>query len=331
MAALITTDLHLTEDPSEEYRWGLFKWLRQQIRERHISDLFILGDLTDVKDRHGAVFVNRVVREIVRLRDLAYVHILRGNHDCIDPKHPFFGFLDHLENVEYYRDPAKITLRFGRNVPVLMLPHSRNPAVDFAAYDFGKHPYVFMHQTVDGSKAENDAMLSGVPRGLFNAVQRGVYSGDVHVPQNVGKVTYVGSPYHVHFGDKFVPRVLLLLADGSSDLHFPTISKRHLMVTSWDDMKTWSGTIKAGDHVQVTVTLPRHRLDEWPEIKRKIARRAERREWQLATVAMVLEKQEPTKGEQQAARLSPKQLVKEHARANKLDRFTRDTGLGYVE
>lgn len=329
MSALLTTDLHLTEDPKEEYRWGLFKWLRQQIRERQISDLFILGDLTDVKDRHGAVFVNRVVKEIVRLRDLAYVHILRGNHDCIDPKHPFFGFLGKLDNVDYYAEPTEITLRFAKAQRVLMLPHSRNPAADAERYDFGKYPYIFMHQTVDGSKAENDAMLSGVPRGLFNAVQRGVYSGDVHVPQNVGKVMYVGSPYHIHFGDTFNPRVLLLLADGNADLHFPTIHKHHIRAAGWDDIK--AAKVARGDHVQITVTLPRHRLDEWPEIKRKIARRAERREWQLATVAMVTEKTEPTKTEQRTARRSPKQLVKDHARANKLDRFTRDTGLGYVE
>lgn len=48
-SAIMISDLHLTDSPRDEYRWGLFPWLREQIKVYKIEHLLILGDITDRK------------------------------------------------------------------------------------------------------------------------------------------------------------------------------------------------------------------------------------------------------------------------------------------
>jgi UDP-2,3-diacylglucosamine pyrophosphatase LpxH len=57
MKAIITSDLHLTDRPQDEYRWGIFPWLVNQSKELEVENLFILGDLTDFKDKHSAKII----------------------------------------------------------------------------------------------------------------------------------------------------------------------------------------------------------------------------------------------------------------------------------
>ncbi|HWY34909.1 MAG TPA: hypothetical protein VNX68_09695, partial [Nitrosopumilaceae archaeon] len=61
MSILITSDLHLTDKDRDEYRWGLFPWLKQQIISYKPTTLLFLGDTTDAKDRHSAKLTNRIV------------------------------------------------------------------------------------------------------------------------------------------------------------------------------------------------------------------------------------------------------------------------------
>jgi len=44
MSILITSDLHLTDRDRDEYRWGLFPWIAEQIDKHEVSTLLFLGD-----------------------------------------------------------------------------------------------------------------------------------------------------------------------------------------------------------------------------------------------------------------------------------------------
>src|SRR5260221_13512060 len=104
MTWIATANLHLDDKPQHSYRWGVFDWLAKQ----KAGGFLILGDLTDEKDKHSATLVNRMVAGIEKLRDQGDVYILMGNHDYIDPKYPFFDFLNHMEGVTYLREPSRI-------------------------------------------------------------------------------------------------------------------------------------------------------------------------------------------------------------------------------
>lgn len=226
----------------------------------------ILGDLTDAKDHHPASLVNRVVKEITRLTRCGVdVQILMGNHDYLRAGHAFFDFLGVLPKV-YYHSKIGETGMIESGLPTIWLPHTKSPAKDWAELDFSHYGIACMHQTITGAVASNGMKMES--DGVFPRIDGPVvYSGDIHVPQTVAYLEYVGSPYHVHFGDNFVPRAVLLDKHRKAhSLKTPNTRRLSLKVGVGDTLR--SLRLGPGDHVKLHVAVPRSSVHEWPSIRR---------------------------------------------------------------
>lgn len=273
--ALFTSDLHLTNQPRDEYRWQLFPWLKVKARKHKVDFVGILGDLTDRKDCHPATLVNRVVEELKSLSEVCPVEIVMGNHDYdVDGDCPFFRFLNDIPGLRFYYQPV----RRGR---VLFFPHTRNFIEDWDKKLLRGVDLVLIHQTLSGAVAENGFRLDGIDPGEFVALsqvfgKRGpeVFSGDVHVPQRVGPVVYVGAPYHVHFGDRFKSRVVLWQSGHKRsnkirNLRFHAPRRLKLDVSNLDQLNSlvWPGD-------QVNVTVHAHPRD-WQKMRLKVKERCD--------------------------------------------------------
>src|SRR5216684_1999102 len=110
MATILVSDVHFTNNPRDEYRWGLLPWLVEQVDNRSIDQVLILGDLTDHKDRHPSSLVTRLSDGLHDLGQHCAVVVLRGNHDAVDPNLPFFGFVNKFPNVFFISEPTEMTL-----------------------------------------------------------------------------------------------------------------------------------------------------------------------------------------------------------------------------
>lgn len=270
---LITSDLHLTDNPRDEYRWGIFKFLRSRIFGS--TYVAILGDLTDKKDGHSSLLVNRIVSELVELRRVgARIYILKGNHDYVEDSIPFFNFLNDLTGIHFITEPlAKQILGDKKSV---FLPNTKDKPEELWKKDADLYrymrtaDYVFMHQSVMGCKLENGTVMqSGIRPSFFKSFKGRVFSGDIHTPQTIGKVTYVGSPYHVHFGDKFDPRVIEIGVDGRiRNLRFQTIRKFTLVVSNLESLKAKviAHKVAKSDQVKLIVELDEDEAVEWREV-----------------------------------------------------------------
>lgn len=292
MKFLVVGDPHLTARAQDEYRWDLFRWLRVQIKHHKPDAVIILGDLTDKKDNHSSLLVNRLVRELRRLG--IDIYILEGNHDYIDPQHPFFGFLSDIPNIHFIKEPTRIDA--GGGMTALLLPHTRDTVVDWKKWR--KEPtdvVAFMHQTVKYAKASNgQEMTEGVldrhaMKRYFG--QMLVVSGDIHVPQRVSKTIYVGTPYPVHFGDNFKCRVMLWDNGDYTFIHRHTISRWSLRVTSLDEVKAIGMT--TGDHAKIIVALPRSAFHTAAEVKKSIQDYCAKAEVTIYGLKLVELSQEP--------------------------------------
>ena len=268
LPALLTSDLHLTASPDDEYRWSLFKWLAKQVATESVKTLLVLGDLTDAKDYHPAELTNRIVENFSILTWLGCdIRILQGNHDYLKKGHSYFSFLSQIPRIEFISTMSEDPEMKGPSA--YFLPHSHHPGKDWEGFDFSHYDYLFMHQTVSGSIASNGQAMDGEP-GLpdFTKSVPKVYSGDIHVPQVIKGVEYVGSPYHVHFGDNFKPRCILIGEDRRPvNLYFKTISRRSLKATSLEDVRAFD--LGAGDQVKLTITLPQSEAHAWARIRRE--------------------------------------------------------------
>jgi Calcineurin-like phosphoesterase len=263
MTWLFSTDLHLTDRPRDAYRFGLFKWLSKQQERHKVTATFLLGDITDSKDRHSSALVNRIIDELIQLKRPVY--ILRGNHDGLSPQSPFFRFLSCIEGIKFIVRPT-----FDGDLGVAFVPHCVDqPTFDAACGGIpSKINALLLHNTFDGAIAESGSRLTGLSASPIEVLKPArVYAGDVHKPQQCGPVTYVGAPFHVRHGDQFEPRVLLLKGEHEQDLHFECPRKLILTVRDPDEI---AGKAKRGDQVKVIVELAREEAVEWHEHKSRV-------------------------------------------------------------
>lgn len=225
----------------------------------------ICGDLTDAKDYHSATLVNRLTREIHAISQRCeQVLILQGNHDYLKAGHAFFEFLSVLPNVTFIVKPLELTIDDGP--ATILMPHSKNPAADWRGMDFSHFDLMFIHQTIKGAKSSNGTAMEGEDLPKLNAGK--IWSGDIHVPQVIGPVEYIGSPYHVHFGDSFTPRCVELDRKGKAhDLHFPSIRRRAVRIQALADLKRLD--LREGDQAKLVISLTQAEKHEWSRLQRE--------------------------------------------------------------
>lgn len=278
MASLLLADLHLTDKARDEYRWALFPWLIEQVKIHNVTTIYMVGDITDVKDKHNAHFTNRLITVLLELGLYCKVVMTMGNHDYIDPKQPYFGFLDGLPNLTYikeamiHEDPELGEL--------LLLPHSRTPEKDFGDIAFGDFAAVFAHQSVIGATASEFYDIShGLSHHFFDESKK-TWAGDIHCHQVHGKLEYIGSPYHVHFGDIYEPRVLLLDNDVmqiAKVLTPPAPQRVTLRISDVDELSNYE--LAKGDQVKIQLNIEQSDVHRWSVLRKRVREVCAKNEW----------------------------------------------------
>ena len=335
MNTLLISDLHLTDAPRDSYRWKLFDWLIEVMPQHDVKNLFILGDITDAKDYHSARLVNRLVGALLglyRRGGLHYIHLLRGNHDGTDPHCPYFEFLGQYPSIRYISTPFTFPLN-GQDV--LALPHSRDPQKDWDGVEMHNVDLILMHATVRGAVAENGQVLEGVPPSLLATARRAkIYSGDVHVPQKLGRVEYVGAPYPVRFGDSFVPRAILLEKGKARDLLPPAIRRGVITVDATQAGLAGLSAYSKGDQVKVRVRLNPSEYLDWQKIKKNVT--AACTEQGVELCGLELERTPPRRllrksGAPLQQQRTPQDILKAFCAANKVDGSSAAVADGILE
>ena len=256
MTRLITADLHFSENSRDGYRFRLFKTLRALIKKYTVEELLILGDLTEAKDNHGADLVNRIVDELAQLAQQVRIIVLRGNHDLQGSHAPFFQFLYNIAGLSYISTPQRI----GDD---LFLPHTRNWEKDWKDVDFDGVRFIYTHNTFAGARGENGAALEGfaAPRGPR------VISGDVHVPQRFDNVIYCGAPFHIDFGDRYQPRLLLQYGEDLAGLKsIPVVGPQKQLITLKSGGTADFTDVRPGDILRIRIPIARKDYAHWPEL-----------------------------------------------------------------
>lgn len=348
---LITTDLHLTDRDDDAYRWDIFPFLKKQAKKHKSEHIFILGDLTDFKDNHSARLVNRIVEEVVGLTDYCEVTILKGNHDYVDPKTPFFGFMDgmsldpygHEQRVNFVSVIWDVVVR-GKHL--LLLPHTRTPKEDWKGLDFNKADYIMCHQTFKGALASNGREMDAeISAKILGEAAKKSYAGDIHVPQTLGGVCYIGSPFRIRFGDSYTPRVLCISETGKrSDLHLKTVQKHTLYIDSPEELVAYPGVNK-GDQVKIRFRLDREFSHEWQSTRKEIIVQCESLGFKIHAIeAIVSESGKKKKNKTQAqartgvsevvtrsSSLSKQELFESFCDTEHVSAYDRDTGEALIK
>lgn len=288
MKLLLTADLHLTDSPLEEYRWQFMEvMLPRLVKDNQIAKVWILGDLTDRKDRHSSNLVNRLVNTFKNLT--TPTSILMGNHDEPISGTPYWSFLSEVEGVDYLTKPSQW-------INTLCLPFSSNPLEDWKDYaeNFKHFGSIFMHQTLSGAKVEGNKILEhGHTLPIFPR-DIPVYSGDVHRPQTIGSITYIGTPFPVRFGEDWPGRVLILDTSDFSkyqEIILPSIRRTIVELDSESINNFKSSDWKKGDQLRIRYHLSTSLLATWPEHELRIKDTIEKSGATLVSLEAILKQE----------------------------------------
>jgi len=326
MSNLITADLHLSENPRDAYRLQFFDRLPKLAQQYQCDTVIILGDLTEQKDRHGSWLVNRIVDGLVNLSSVVQVDILCGNHDYLDRENPFFRFTRNMKNIDFIDKQTRI----GHH---LYLPHTRNYKQDWDGLmrdvnsDNGVR-LILTHNTFSGARGANNRPLEGIP--LTALPQMDIISGDVHVPQQIENLIYVGSPYSIDFGDDYEPRVLI--DDGENEFESVKVGGPRKRVIKVALLKMLGNAkVNKGDIVRVELKVQPGQYSKWAETVAAVRSWGEQVEVMVdSVIPIVAGASQPTTRQYRAA-VSDEQLLKEYANQNKIDDRTLDVGLDLLK
>lgn len=347
MSILLTADLHLTDNVRDEYRWGVFKFIKEQAQKYRtssdkITHLFILGDLTDSKDRHKSQFVNRIVDELTLLMEhFPNTYILAGNHDSLYPNTPFFKFCNLINTVgpeiEYVTEPREVRIQLVgipryeyKSEKIILFPYSKTAAWDWREYDCSGSRMIFTHATFDGAVVENGQEMEGLPITVFKNRPDDcqIFSGDIHVPQKIGPLEYIGAPYPIRFGDEYNSRLLLISSRvhmerldilEKTNLYFETIKKHLINISHLDELYS-NKDLMSGDQIKVRIKLSREDRNEWDKIKRGVHKACKDKGLILGGIELDL-------GDEQKQRMSRGQFLGVETSEQILDRFVKEKGI----
>lgn len=168
-------------------------WINQFITEQKPDLVVNLGDALDTHAVIRSEVLNELMNHIYSVIDqgIPYVY-LKGNHDQYSPKDskyhallPFKGRIDRLHVIDSVQDLFGMTF-------VPYLPDGN---------DFPKKtlPICVAHQTFLGADYGPVNALEGVDAETISAEI--IISGHIHKKHQLGKVTYVGSPYSQEASD----------------------------------------------------------------------------------------------------------------------------------
>lgn len=280
---LLFSDPHFTANPIEEYRWSVFAKLLMAAETFQISDIVCLGDVVDSKDRHSSVLVNKLIEEFSYLQShsRANIIILSGNHEKPLNGPYYWQFLDKL-GIRYITKPEIYK-------DIWLLPFSSQPIEDWKELNLASAKAIFMHQTGQGATVENERELISnnlpiFPRGVA------VFSGDVHRPQTVGGITYIGAPHPVRFGETWDNRAITVINNDFKNfksLALNSIKKDVLDIRSASDLD-YLKDYAEGDQVKIRYHMTGKQLTSWPDEQARVKAWAVSRKVYIASIENIL-------------------------------------------
>ena len=189
---------------------------------------------------------------------------------------------------------------------------------------------VFTHHTFAGAVSESGKRLGGVRMPMGSVP---IFSGDIHVPQKRGKLTYVGAPTLIDFGDSFRPRVLIIADDGVYPVYIDGPTKRLVELTADvnGEFQAIAGAspLNRGDIVKIRVHF-HEGIPPLAHLKADIGEWAKALGLVVHSVLPVVERRDTTLPPVPSSR-QDSDLVRQYGTARNLDQPTVAAGLAIVE
>jgi DNA repair exonuclease SbcCD nuclease subunit len=206
-------------------KWA--EWLKDQLLDKNIQDIFILGDVYHYRDEI-AVNTIHVVHEILNIWKDFNIVILVGNHDAYYKDKADINSLSILNgknNISVIDKPTNTTV-FGKKLTFLPWGSNIN--------DLDETDILFGHLEIESFKMNTFKVCDhGTKTSDLLTRAKLIFTGHFHHRDeryyDNGTIVYVGNPFEMDFGDTGTSKGYYLLDVQTSEFEFfeNKISPKH--------------------------------------------------------------------------------------------------------
>ncbi len=167
--------------------------------------LFILGDVYDNRNSISIKIITAVVELFEKLGEIVDTHVLLGNHDMFlmsNSKINSNTTIRNITGVTVY-DTHKLIIVDGLSVLMMPWTHGKDEEKNILEQYSGTD-LLFCHSDLNGCRTQlyPTRPLSRNILDIEDFAGFGkVYSGHIHIVQEINNFTFVGSPYHLDRND----------------------------------------------------------------------------------------------------------------------------------
>lgn len=270
---LVVGDLHATPDELGDVK-ACLDLVRHVASENDVDRIVFLGDLhhtfsiTNVK----VVAMYREWFKSMKGRG-PEIWALVGNHDMPGNGTQYPHALIAYEDLIRVVDTPQMT---APGESTMFLPYFADPNLFHKAIGGLEPNLIYCHQEFNGCMYDNGFYA---PHGADpEKMQVPVISGHIHTPQELGKVTYIGSPRWRTLSDANIARHLAIVVDGEIVKLVPTGDRlkriwssklvegeENVMLPSYNEKDEFRIFIDGSpDYVKANLTLVKH---NWPSCR----------------------------------------------------------------
>ena len=186
--------------------------------------LMLTGDIFHSREFLNVMIGNKVLEIFGRMTKTFKrgVFVILGNHDLYYKRNNKVHTLKFIEqafdNFHVFSEPERLAL--NDKINFLMLPwHDDIPMLDEAIASHTDCEYLFCHMDISEFKYNKSRKVDkGVSRESVKRFKK-IYAGHLHHKQESGNILYLGSPYHMDWGDSETQRGYYVVSVVDDMLH----------------------------------------------------------------------------------------------------------------
>lgn len=261
---LFTTDLHIDKRPDlgnapDGKNWmlsiglSILEQIQEVIETYHVTSFIHLGDLFEKKDKLPAEILIETKKKLEQFPSSCRIYHLMGNHDSLTGDYSLVSLFDSIE-VIHETTPKEIDGKL-----FFFIPFKRNWEDFKNDFEKGKLipnlDFLCFHQSIPGAKYDNGQIITGEFLDYSSQTFK-IFAGDIHTPQKIGDVQYLGCPYQRDFGETKTKYVYLVTPKGIikpiqlnypkfetinvNDLSKTDVNGKFIRITGEIDSASWS-------------------------------------------------------------------------------------------
>ena len=247
----LITDLHLGYKENTSQSKAMYEyliWFFEDLKKRNITNIFILGDIFDNRESINFLTIHNTYKNFINpiIEGNFNTYIAAGNHDCFykntNEIYSFELLFSRIENFKKHFHLVKNECeRFIIDTSSILLTpwiNSQNYQNIMDDINNSNDDYLMGHFEINGfTMVKGIKCSNGIKQEVFKKFKK-VFSGHFHLRENIGNISYIGTPYEKDWNDHCFPKGYTILDLDTDTVEFVVNNNNYFVTIEYDENAT---------------------------------------------------------------------------------------------